>query len=491
VTGVYARRNRLIIGKVSLGLLLALVFAVNPVTVQEALAAPLPAPTFSQSPVTVGDDRQIRLPITITPLTAPFHGTVQVLLQFQDVHGQDMGDPVRWTTADFVYANVYEVTMQVVYEVPAGLAIGTRLRPSSAGPPEIVGGTMQLVVYLKAIHAAAVPTTPVVPPKPGVVAGLVTEEIKSASGGTVALADESVQVTFPPGATHDDVIVTIAPMTEVVQPTVGMVMIANRIFQITVEDKSGNQVRDFDRDLILTFTFTEEDLKGQEVSSSDLRIFYWDEVATAWIAIPSTVDLATGTVTGTTNHLTIYALMVKPGMPTMPDIKAHWAESHILRLASLGVTNGYEDGTFRPELAVTREEFAKMVILAAGLKPEVAPALTFSDAGEISEWARGYVAAGVKTGIIIGLEGNRFGPAEPLTRAQAVTMIVRALKVQTQATSTTFADDTEIPLWTVGSVQVAVEKGIVNGFEDNTFRPDLNATRCEAAKMLSQFTVVR
>lgn len=97
----------------------------------------------------------------------------------------------------------------------------------------------------------------------------------------------------------------------------------------------------------------------------------------------------------------------------------------------------------------------------------------------------------VKAGIITGLDGNRFGPTEPVTRAQAAAMIMRALGNPAAAVRKTFADADTIPSWAQGAVQAAVEKGIIDGFEDNTFRPALNATRAQAAKMLSRLTEVR
>ncbi|MGE5483879.1 MAG: right-handed parallel beta-helix repeat-containing protein [Ignavibacteriales bacterium] len=331
-------------------------------------------------------------------------------------------------------------------------------------------------------------TTPP-PVQPPVVAGSTTEEVGKETGGTVALPDNSAAVTLPPAAVAEDVKVTIAPVTEVTQPTQGMVKIGNKIYEITIEKPDGGKVTSFSKPITLTFQYSDEELAG--TSPEDLKVFYWDEAAGAWVAIPSTVDPVTKTVVGTTDHLTVFALMAKPGMPAMPDIKGHWAEGPVLKLVSLGVVGGYGDGTFKPEVTITREQFAKMIVLATGIQPESAPALTFADNGSISEWARGYVAAAVKAGIIKGLDGNRFGPAEPVTRSQVATMLIRALGVQAQATSTTFADNAEIPSWAVGSVQAAVEKGIVGGFDDNTFKPGLSATRAQAAKMLSQFMSVR
>ena len=332
------------------------------------------------------------------------------------------------------------------------------------------------------------PSGPVEPP---VIAPSVTETVEAEVGGTVELEDGSAAVELPANAVPEDVTVTLAPVTEVTQPTTGMVMVAGKVFEITAETEDGELVTQFSEPITLTFKLTQEELEEAEIELEDLRVFYWDEKAGAWIALPTRVDPETGTVTAITDHFTVFAVMAKPDMPALSDIEGHWGEKDILRLVSLGVVGGYEDGTFRPEAGITRQEFAKMVVLAAGLEPDAEPELTFADSDEIAEWARGYVSAAVKAGIITGVGDNRFAPTDPVTRAQAATMIMRSLGEVETALELTFADAETIPEWAKAAILGAVEKGIVNGFEDNTFKPDLSATRVQAAKMLSKLTVVR
>jgi hypothetical protein len=332
------------------------------------------------------------------------------------------------------------------------------------------------------------PSGPVEPP---VIAPSVTETVEAEVGGTVELEDGSAAVELPPNAVSEEVTVTLAPVTEVTQPTAGMVMIAGKVFEITAETEDGELVTQFSEPITLTFKLTQEELEEAEIELEDLRVFYWDEKAGAWIALPTRVDPETGTVTAVTDHFTVFAVMAKPDMPALSDILGHWGEKDILRLVSLGAVGGYEDGTFRPEAGITRQEFAKMVVLAAGLEPDAEPELAFADTDEIAEWARGYVSAAVKAGIITGVGDNRFAPADPVTRAQAATMIMRSLGEMETSLELTFADAETIPEWAQAAILGAVEKGIITGFEDNTFRPDLNATRAQAAKMLSRLTVVR
>jgi len=332
------------------------------------------------------------------------------------------------------------------------------------------------------------PSGPVEPP---VIAPSVIETVEAEAGGTVEMEDGSAAVVLPPNAIPENVTVTLAPVTEVTQPTTGMVMVAGKVFEITAETEDGQHITEFSQPITLTFVITEEELEESEAEIEDLRVFYWDEKAGAWIALPTRVDSETGTVTAVTDHFTVFAVMAKPDMPALSDIEGHWGEKDILRLVSLGVVGGYEDGTFRPEAGITRQEFAKMVVLAAGLEPDAEPELTFADTDEIAEWARGYVSAAVRAGIITGVGDNRFAPTDPVTRAQAATMIMRSLGEVETSLELTFEDAESIPEWAQAAILGAVEKGIITGFEDNTFKPDLSATRAQAAKMLSKLTVVR
>ncbi len=95
----------------------------------------------------------------------------------------------------------------------------------------------------------------------------------------------------------------------------------------------------------------------------------------------------------------------------------------------MGVISGY-DGSFRPNDAITREELAKILVLAYRYKNEAKIERQehhFEDELEISEWAREYIDNAVSIGLVKGLDDGRFGPHQEATRAQAAVMIKRLL----------------------------------------------------------------
>ena len=100
-------------------------------------------------------------------------------------------------------------------------------------------------------------------------------------------------------------------------------------------------------------------------------------------------------------------------------------------LASRGVLSGYDDGSFGPYDQVTRQQFAKMIVLALGRSAAPVSACLFQDVSTASGssdplYPAGYVAACAQGGITLGETLFTFGPYDSVTRAQLITMVARA-----------------------------------------------------------------
>ncbi len=167
------------------------------------------------------------------------------------------------------------------------------------------------------------------------------------------------------------------------------------------------------------------------------------------------------------------------------DIAGHWAEYNMQKALELGIAGGYKDRSFRPDRTVSRVEFARFVVSALGLSPENNPQLYFRDRKAIPAWAEGYVARAVETGIISGYSDGTFKPGREITREEMASILIRALRLQREAEIKnngwwSFNDYPQIQSWARGAVAVAVEKGLIKGYADNTFGPARKATRAEA-----------
>lgn len=160
------------------------------------------------------------------------------------------------------------------------------------------------------------------------------------------------------------------------------------------------------------------------------------------------------------------------------DVENHWAKDYINELSSLNIVKGYEDGTFKPDKAVTRAEFVKMIVTLLGLSEEKAD---FADVYE-NDWYYGVVGAASKAGLVTG-DGKNFNPNAMITRQDAAVIICRALKMSGNE-ETTFADNNEISDYAKNAVGALAQLGIISGYEDNTVRPLNLITRGETAKIL-------
>jgi len=98
----------------------------------------------------------------------------------------------------------------------------------------------------------------------------------------------------------------------------------------------------------------------------------------------------------------------------------------IVEMSEKGIIDGYPDGTFRPNNPVTRAQFAKMIDLTLGLTPTEQDKVSFTDVKDNGTlYPYHFIAVAAKDQIINGYPDNTFKPNNNVTRAQVITMIIR------------------------------------------------------------------
>lgn len=193
----------------------------------------------------------------------------------------------------------------------------------------------------------------------------------------------------------------------------------------------------------LPFTHASEyaivlDEKSHELPFTDVADGDWFQAAVEYVYCN---DIMTGT-SGTTFEpsITLSRAMVAQilynleGQPTadgkssFTDASGHWAANAIAWAQETGVVSGYENNTFRPNRAVTREELAQMLYNYAQYKGITLPALgdlsKFPDGDEVSDWAQTAMSWANGLGAINGYEDNTLRPGGNTTRAEAASMIM-------------------------------------------------------------------
>lgn len=166
--------------------------------------------------------------------------------------------------------------------------------------------------------------------------------------------------------------------------------------------------------------------------------------------------------------------------PVPDDITGHWAEDNINKLLTLNAITGYPDGSFNPDNNITRAEFAAVLVKAFKLTPQSGK--IYGDTAE--HWAKDYITTAVSYGMMNGYDANTFGPDDLITREQTAVMIVRAAKLPKVSEDIIFTDSADISTWARDAVATAVKNRNIKGYPDNTFKPKGTATRAEAVTVI-------
>lgn len=163
--------------------------------------------------------------------------------------------------------------------------------------------------------------------------------------------------------------------------------------------------------------------------------------------------------------------------------KTHWAFEYIADLTLRGVISGYEDGSFKPDATVSRGEWAKLMCIAGNLSI-YDNNVYFRDTK--NHWSNAYVNAA--RNYITCYSDNSFRPDQAIVREDVTRSLVvlKGYDISDVDYShiTSFKDFNSISNNMKAYVAVAVEKGLITGFEDNTFRGQATLTRAEAAVLL-------
>lgn len=199
----------------------------------------------------------------------------------------------------------------------------------------------------------------------------------------------------------------------------------------------------------------------------------------------------------TTPEAIRYAMALMRGIdvPQFTDVAEDaWYHDYVYDLVYRGVVNGMTATTYEPEGKLTRAQFVKL--LACSLA-DAETLKTYEGKHPFKDseghWAEAYIAWAKDKGIVEGVSATEFDPEAPITREQMATIFGRyALKQgielpKSENAAGSFPDADKISEYAREFVELMRIAGILNGYEDGTFRPQGNATRAEAAKLFSLF----
>lgn len=162
----------------------------------------------------------------------------------------------------------------------------------------------------------------------------------------------------------------------------------------------------------------------------------------------------------------------------------NWAKSAIISLAKKGIVNGVGDNKFNPNASVKREEFVKMLVIS--LNAELKTTNKFIDVSE-EEWYSPYIGAAAENEICSGISEEEFGIGRSITREDAAVMLYRAFRNRLNSIrdAKTFSDANEISSYAKEAIAALYSAGIIDGSDAEHFSPQNSITRAEAAKLIN------
>lgn len=165
------------------------------------------------------------------------------------------------------------------------------------------------------------------------------------------------------------------------------------------------------------------------------------------------------------------------------DIKGHWAEETITTWVDKGLAYGYEDNTFRPDGKVNRQEFTALVNRA--FEFGTPGTVHFTDVSH-TDWSYSEIAVGVNAGYVSGYPDGTFKPRNELSRQEVAVIMAKVLGLKTSSSVDLYTDVNSIPEWSRGAISAVKDYEVMGGYPDGAFHPLQTTTRAEAIVILDR-----
>ncbi len=180
-------------------------------------------------------------------------------------------------------------------------------------------------------------------------------------------------------------------------------------------------------------------------------------------------------------------------MPFTDVAESDWFYTPVKVVYAEGIMSGVSDTEFAPNAALTRGML--VTIIGRMGAAEAAPDASFADVDENAYYAP-YIAWAAENGIVTGFDDGAFKPDEGVTREQTAAILYRYMKYigatvwNGGSEGVSFNDAGEISEYAVPAVTWAYESGVLKGYPDGTFAPKADITRAEFASIISAIALL-
>lgn len=231
--------------------------------------------------------------------------------------------------------------------------------------------------------------------------------------------------------------------------------------------------------------YVERTLSLQAETDRDRSTVVWVDEKGRLYFIPSV--FGKGEATFYSPHNSVYTAISSDR--TFADVMGHWAQRDVELLANKLILQGVDQDRFEPDRTFTRAEFVAMVVRALGLVEKEGNTV-YSDIRSQQDWYAGAVGTATEAGLIKGYDDGTFRPNAPVMREQMVVILARAIRYAGELPPADasvldgFSDQDEIAAWARTSAAELSSLGLIEGVDEATFAPKELATRAQSAVLL-------
>ena len=203
---------------------------------------------------------------------------------------------------------------------------------------------------------------------------------------------------------------------------------------------------------------------------------------------------ASGNVALKLSHASEYAIVLDESSHELPftdTAKGAWYQGAVEYVYRNSIMTGTSATSFEPNAPLSRAMVAQILYNLEG-QPTVEGESTFADAS--GHWAVNAIAWAQQTGVVNGYEDNTFRPNRAASREELAQMLYNYAKVKgydltASGDLTAFPDGSKVSSWAEAAMAWANGNELINGHDDGTLQPGGDSTRAQAASILMNFDV--
>lgn len=179
----------------------------------------------------------------------------------------------------------------------------------------------------------------------------------------------------------------------------------------------------------------------------------------------------------------LFAAVPQTLAANFPDVPAAGSYSTAINyLADSGIIGGYADGSFRPDQQINRAEFLKLLLESSSIITDVNTATKFNDIDE-NAWYAKYVRKAKQQGWIEGYTDNTFRPEQPINKAEGLKIVSMVQGWQTEKVNTAPFSDVPAFSWYAPYVTYANNRNFLEE-RGRFYVPEAHFTRAQVSEIL-------